>query len=73
MEDKLNYFIARTDKNLDNIWQKLSAIESKLDAKNEVLNKKISELEQFKSHVIGMAIGASLLANGAWAVFSKIL
>lgn len=73
MEDKLNYFISRTDQHLDRIWVKLSEIEEKLDSKHDALNEKVTELDRFKSRVIGMAIAISLLANGAWAVFSKIL
>ena len=73
MDDKLNYFIGRTDRTLDQIWKKLSDIEKKLEDKHDVLNDKITHLENFKSRVMGIAIGVSLLANGVWQVFSKLL
>lgn len=69
MEQKLNYFIERTDKNLDNIWLKLSQIDEKLDAKLAKANARISRLEEFKNRVIGL----TLLLNGALSAGLQIL
>lgn len=73
MDNKLDYFITRTDKHLDDIWKKLAAIENKIDSKHAIISDKVAELDQFKNKIIGISIAINILVSGACTVFAKFL